>query len=89
MCLQDDSYQTLTHVHVFLNCTQDSATVSSIMEHAVMYIKKEHPELKVFYGSNNAALHGALCLARNWVHNVQCMSCRMRVPTRWWLQEED
>ena len=31
-----------THVHVFQNCSQDNTTVSSIMEHAVKYIKKEH-----------------------------------------------
>ena len=34
-----------------------------------------------------AKLRGALRLVPYWVRNVQHMSHRMRVPTRWWLQK--
>ena len=34
------------------------------------------------------AWHVNLRLAHNWVRNVQGMSRRTRIPTRWWPQEK-
>ena len=36
--------------------------------------------LKLPHWRKTAQLRGALCLARNWVRNVQRMSCRISVP---------
>ena len=46
----DGALQTLSLIHVVENCSQDSWVVTRIMQHVLMCLKQDNPELKeAFY----------------------------------------
>ena len=61
-----EKFQVECFVHLFANCTQNSFTVASIIEHILNTIKKESPEIEnVFLRSHNAGCYhsGSLLLS--------------------------
>ena len=54
----DQKFHTMTFVHVFQSCSQDSCTVLSIMKDVVSKLKKELPQLEsVYYRRDNAGCY--------------------------------
>ena len=54
----DQEFHTMTFVHVFQSCNQDSCTVLSIMKDVVSKLKKELPNLEsVYYRQDNAGCY--------------------------------
>lgn len=54
----DQKFHTMTFVHVFQSCSQDSCTVLSIMKDVVSKLKKELPHLEsVYYRQDNAGCY--------------------------------
>ena len=43
---ESEHFESQTFVHIFQNCSQDSATVASIMQDCLASLKKEMPELE-------------------------------------------
>ena len=55
---ENASYNVETVVHVFDSCTQDWFSVASIVEHLLITIKQEHPDVKAAYlKSDNAGCY--------------------------------
>ena len=69
----DQRFHTMTFVHVFQRCNQDSGTVLSVMMDVVSKLKKELPHLEsVYYRQDNAgcyhcgaSISGASLLAKD------------------------
>ena len=54
----DQEFHTMTFVHVFQSCNQDSCTVLSIMKDVVSKLEKELPNLEsVYYSQGNAGCY--------------------------------
>ena len=54
----DQKFRTMTFVHVFQSCNQDSGTVLSVMKDVVSKLKKELPHLEsVYYRQDNAGCY--------------------------------
>ena len=54
----DGALQTLSFIHVVENCSQDSWVVTRIMQHVLMCLKQDNPELKeAFYRQDNAGCY--------------------------------
>ena len=55
---ESNQFESLTFVHVFQNCAQDSAAVVSIMQDCLTLLKKKMPELeKAYYKQDNAGCY--------------------------------
>ena len=46
MSEESEHFESQTYVHVFQNCSQDSAVVVSIMQYCLVSLKEEMPELE-------------------------------------------
>ena len=55
---ESEHFESQTFVHVFQNCSQDSAAVVSIMQDCLASLKKEMPELeRAYYKQDNAGCY--------------------------------
>ena len=55
-------FESQTFVHLFQNCSQDSAAVVSMMQDCLALLKKEMPELeRAYYKQDNAGCYHSGC----------------------------
>ena len=61
MTKREDCLESLTFLHVFQSCTQDSPTVLAIVDDVVNQLKSERPEIgQIFFRQNNSECLDAL-----------------------------
>lgn len=69
----EKALESLTFVHIFQKCVQDSATVSAIMKNIMSTLKEEIPVLqRVYYKQDNAGCYhsGAAILGSNAISDL-------------------